>query len=532
MNNIQDWCISRQLWWGHQIPAWYGRGGSSWRAAKKRHAPRRRPPATAALTRRTRTCSTPGTRRWCRFSTLGWPDRTRRAGPVFLPSSGARHRLRHHLLLGRPDDHDDAALHRPGAVPPRLHPRPGARRARPQDEQSEGNVLDPVDLIRGIALPELSRKARGLRRPRRRQPSPPGEVHPGVPRTAAPCLRRRRAALHDGELVEQPRPRHQLRSKRCEGYRNFCNKLWNATRFVLMNCGAGLRPSITGECGQAASTCHFSQADRWIAASCSASRAAVAQGFRRLPARQRRQRGLRVRVGRVLRLVPSRSPRCSSVAAPPAQQRATRRTLIRVLETVLRLLHPLTPSSPPGCGTVAPVAGRKPERRARHRRAVPAGAARAHRPGGGRLGRARLSRGRQLPHAAQRDGARPRRVPLFVRGDDAFIAQAAPSCSRWRASPKLRRFEDDAGVRRGDAPCAGRGLRPGAPGAACRRSTSAPRRALRRNRASEGELAKARAKLDKPELRRARRPAVVAQETRRCRDNKRAHEASRRRSPG
>ena len=142
MKNIQDWCISRQLWWGHQIPAWYGKGGELFVARSEDEARAKATAAgyTGALTRDEDVLDTWYSSALVPFSTLGWPAKTIEQD-LFLPTptarrtERARHRLRHHLLLGRPDDHDDHALHGPGAVQARLHPRPGARRAGPQDEQ-------------------------------------------------------------------------------------------------------------------------------------------------------------------------------------------------------------------------------------------------------------------------------------------------------------------------------------------------------------------------------------------------------------
>jgi valyl-tRNA synthetase len=147
--------------------------------------------------------------------------------------------------------------------------------------------------------------------------------------------------------------------QRCEGYRNFCNKLWNATRFVLMNCEGQ-------DCGLAPSNgigCLHRQLPRLLpptagsSAACSASSRSRA-ALRRLPLRPARARHLRIRLGRVLRLVPG-TGQGADADRHEAQQRATRRTLVRVLETVLRLAHPLIPFITEELWqTVAPLAGR------------------------------------------------------------------------------------------------------------------------------------------------------------------------------
>ncbi len=139
LENIQDWCISRQLWWGHQIPAWYDEAGNVYVARSEDQA---RAQAAARghaghLRRDEDVLDTWFSSALVPFTSLGWPEKT--PGPRKIPALlGAGHRLRHHLLLGRPDDHDDPALHRQGAVSRRLHQRPGARRRGPEDVEVQG----------------------------------------------------------------------------------------------------------------------------------------------------------------------------------------------------------------------------------------------------------------------------------------------------------------------------------------------------------------------------------------------------------
>ena len=218
MNNIQDWCISRQLWWGHQIPAWYGIDGrSSWRDEGRTPAQARLPAPADARPRRARHLVLLGL---VPFSTLGWPA-NRQTRIYFLYFVGAGHRLRHHLLLGRPDDHDDGALHR--QVPFRHVSIHGlVLDAGPQDEQ------------------ERRQRARSGRPDRRHRAAP-------AARTSAPsaCAAPRPPAVRKDTEKEFPGAfpafgADALRftfaalaslgrninfdSKRCEGYRNFCNK--------------------------------------------------------------------------------------------------------------------------------------------------------------------------------------------------------------------------------------------------------------------------------------------------------------------
>ena len=174
MRDIQPWCISRQLWWGHRIPAWYGPDGRVFVEKTEEEAiaaARAHYGHDEALTRDEDVLDTWFSSALWPFSTLGWPEQHPGSGAL-LSGRRAGDRVRHHLLLGRPDDDDGPAFHGRRAVPRRLHPRPGARRARPEDEQVQGQRDRPA----------------GAHRP----------------------LRRRRAALHD-LFAHRPGPRHQAR---------------------------------------------------------------------------------------------------------------------------------------------------------------------------------------------------------------------------------------------------------------------------------------------------------------------------------
>jgi valyl-tRNA synthetase len=424
IDNIQDWCISRQLWWGHQIPAWYDEAGNVYVArdeagarAQARARLRREP---ASFRREEDVLDTWfSSALWC-HSTLGWPEDTKELR-TFLPSSVlvtgfdiiffwvARMIMTTTYFTGKVPFHDVYI----NAI---VRDEEGQKMSK-----SKGNVLDPLDLIEGVDVETLvakrtanmmdPRQAESIAKRTRRQ------FPKGIPAFGADAVRFTFASLATFNRTLN------FDLSRCEGYRNFCNKLWNATRFVLMN----VEGKDVGLDAQAAQTHTF--VDRWLLGRLQQAKheiAAQLDAYRfDLAAKALYEFVWDEYCDWYVELAKVQLARADA-AGDEAAARGTRSVLVRELEATLRLAHPFMPFiSEELWQTVAPLAGKAAETISLQ----PYPVARPERIDAGAMAQMQLLKDLTNACRALRGdmGLSPaQKVPLVATGDADVITQFAP----------------------------------------------------------------------------------------------------------
>ena len=334
MRNIKDWCVSRQIWWGHRIPAWYDPQGTVYVGRSEAEIrSRHQIPASTALRQETDVLDTWFSSALWPFSTLGWPDKTRELAK-FYPTSVLITGfdiiffwVARMMMLG---------LKFMGEVPFRDVYITGLIRDEHGDKmsKSKGNVIDPLDIVDGISLePLVAKRTSGMMQPQLAasiEKSTRKQYPDGIAAHGADALRFTLAALAS--------PSRDIRFDlgRVAGYRNFCNKLWQAARFVAMSVGE----TAANDSGPV----EYSLADQWIRSRFGRMVTDVEAALRDyrfdFAATALYEFTWYAFCDWYLELT---KPVLQSENVAAAMKRGTRKTLVEILEALQRAMHPLMP---------------------------------------------------------------------------------------------------------------------------------------------------------------------------------------------
>jgi valyl-tRNA synthetase len=451
LENIHDWCISRQLWWGHQIPAWYAPNGDVIVARNVEEAAKKAGVPAAQLTRDPDVLDTWFSSALVCHTTLGWPDMARfEADKHYLPSNV--------LVTGNDIIFFWVArmivmtLHFTDRVPFKdVYINAMVRDAEGNKmSKSKGNVLDPIDLVDGITLEPLVKKSMtGLMLASHQEKAEKyvrKNFPNGIPAYGADAVRFTFASLSNLSITLN------FDLSRCEGYRNFCNKLWNATRFVLMNVegkDCGLPPPLQGE-GRGGDgaivepVVTLSAIDKWIISRLQVAERDVRAGFDAY----RFDLASKALYEFVWDEYCDWYVECAKTQIAEAEKRGdeasargTRRTLVRVLESTLRLAHPIIPfiteelwqSVAPLCGKTGKSVSLEP-----YPMPQPANIDAAACEEMGKL-QALVSATRTLRSEMKLSPAE--RVPMLVTGDQAMYDKFAPHLAALGKLSAVKRVE-------------------------------------------------------------------------------------------